>query len=105
MRVHRSFIDADAVDLWEQRTRETFGSLVAKDGLVTAVAGVELAGSDASANKGGAGIVVLTTWAEWGVLLSATGGRLERALTVTESPDPERPVRVDLYEILRVGSE
>ena len=45
-------------------------------------------------------MVVLTAWAEWDLLLAATGGRLNSALLDTELADLEQPASADHFELL-----
>ena len=69
-------------------------------GLLAAEAGVETDGEDVVLREGTARIAVLTAWAEWDLLLAATGGRLERAPLDTEFTDIEQPPNADHFELL-----
>jgi hypothetical protein len=100
LRLYRTSIAADAVETWERRTLEPIGHLSSKQGLLTVVAGVGTDRDGPTARVGEAGVVVLTAWAEWDLLLTATGGRLNSALIDTELDDVERPATADHYEVM-----
>ena len=102
LRVYRTSIAADAIEAWELRAQETLDGLVGRPGLWAAVAGVWAGGREVTLAPGEAGIVVLTAWTEWDLLLAATGGRLERTLIDTEISDLERPARADHFDLLEL---
>jgi hypothetical protein len=64
------------------------------------VAGVGTDQDGPAAQAGEARVVVLTAWAEWELLLTATGGRLNSSLIDTELEDVERPATADHYEVM-----
>jgi hypothetical protein len=64
------------------------------------VAGVSTDQDNPVARAGEAGVVVLTAWTDWDLLLMATGGRLNSALLDTELADIERPANADHYEVI-----
>jgi hypothetical protein len=101
LRLYRTSIAADAVESWKRRAVETTDRLVRKHGLLVALAGVETDEADAVPVEGNARIAVLTAWAEWDLLLAATGGRLDKALLDTELTDLEQPASADHFELLR----
>ena len=101
IRLYRTSIAADAVEPWERRAVETIGRLVTTRGLLAAEAGVETDGEDEVMRDGDVRIAVLTAWAEWDLLLAATGGRLDKALLDTELTDLERPASADHFELMR----
>ena len=100
IRLYRTSIAADAVGSWERRAAKTIGRLVTTSGLLAAEAGVEADGEDVVMRDGDVRIAVLTAWAEWDLLLAATGGRLERALLDTEITDLEQPATIDHFQLL-----
>lgn len=100
LRLYRTSIAADAVEIWERRALEPVGQLASKKGLLTVVAGVSTDQDRPAAQAGEASVVVLTAWAKWDLLLTATGGRLNSALTDTELEDIERPATADHYEVM-----
>jgi hypothetical protein len=100
LRLYRTSIAADAVEAWERRALEPIGRLASKEGLLTFVAGVGTDRDGPTAQAGEASVVVLTAWAKWDLLLTATGGRLNSALTDTELGDIERPATADHYEVV-----
>jgi hypothetical protein len=101
--LYRTTIAADAVETWERRAQEPVGQLAAREGLLTVVAGVDKDQDGSIAHAGGAGVAVLTAWADWNLLLAATGGRLNSALADSELADIERSASADHYEV--VGPE
>jgi len=101
LRLYRTSIAADDAKSWERRAAETIDRLATKNGLLVAQAGVETDGEDVVVHDGDARIAVLTAWAEWDLLLAATGGRLDRPLLDTELADLEQPARADHFELLR----
>lgn len=100
LRVYRTSIAAGAVGLWKRRALEPVGQLASKQGLLTVVAGVEIDDGKAAPPTEEAGVVVLTAWTEWDLLLTATGGRLNSALLDTELADLERPASADHFELV-----
>jgi hypothetical protein len=100
LRLYRTSIAAAAVEIWEQRALEPVGRLASKKGLLTVVAGVSTDQDGPAAQAGEASVVVLTAWAKWDLLLTATGGRLNSALIDTELEDIERPATADHYEVM-----
>ena len=100
LRVYRTSIAAEALEVWERRTLESVGRLANKDGLIAVVAGVEVARVAAVPQAGEVSVVVLTAWTKWDLLLAATGGRLNRAIIDTELADLERPASADHFELL-----
>ena len=101
LRLYRTSTALEAVEFWERRAVETIGRLVATPGLLAAQAGVEIDGEDPVVRDGQVRIAVLTAWAEWDLLLTATGGRLDKALLDTEITDLEQPASADHFELLR----
>jgi hypothetical protein len=88
------------VETWERRALESVGQLASREGLLTVVAGV---GKDQDGSVGQAGeasVAVLTAWADWTLLLAATGGRLNSALADSELADIERSANADHYEVI-----
>lgn len=102
LRLYRTTIAVDTVDTWERRALETVGRLATREGLLTLVAGVSRDQDGSIAQAGEAGVVVLTAWADWDLLLTATGGRLNNALADTELADIERPANADHYEVIEL---
>jgi hypothetical protein len=100
LRLYRTTIAADSVELWETRTLESIGQLVSKDGLLSVVAGVGIDRDVSAEHAAEVGIAVMTTWTEWNRLLVATGGRLNEAILDTELVDLEGPATTDHFEIL-----
>ena len=103
LRLYRTTIAADAVETWERRAQEPVGQLAAREGLLTVVAGVGKDQDGSVAHAREAGVVVLTAWSDWNLLLAATGGRLNSALADSELADIERSASADHYEV--VGPE
>ena len=101
LRLYRTAIAEDAVESWERRAVEAIGRLVATPGLLAAQAGVETDGEVPVARDGHVWIAVLTAWAEWDLLLAATGGRLDKPLLDTELRDLEQPAKADHFELLQ----
>jgi hypothetical protein len=101
LRLYRTSIAADSVELWEKLTLESIGRLVSTEGLLTAIAGVGLDGDEPAAHAGETCVAVLTAWAEWNRLLVATGGRLNEAILDTDLADVEGPATTDHFELLK----
>jgi hypothetical protein len=97
LRVYRTSVATEAVEIWERRTLESVGRLANMEGLLAVIAGVEVSGTEAGSQ---ASIVVLTVWMNWDLLLAATGGRLNRAIIDTELADIEGPATADHFELL-----
>jgi len=100
LRLYRTTIAADAVETWERRALEPVGQLASREGLLTVVAGVGRDQDGSVAQAGEASVVVLTAWADWNLLLAATGGRLNSALADSELTDVERSANADHYEVI-----
>jgi hypothetical protein len=100
LRLYRTSVAAGAVETWERRALESVGRRASKKGLLTVVAGVSTDQGEPAARSGEASVVVLTAWAKWELLLAATGGRLNSALTGTELEDVEHPATADHYEVM-----
>jgi hypothetical protein len=102
LRLYRATIAGDSVETWERRALEAVGQLASREGLLTVVAGVSKDQDGSIAQAGEASVVVLTAWADWDLLLTATGGRLNSALADTELADIERPANADHYEVIEL---
>ena len=100
LRLYRTTIAADAVETWERRAQAPVVQLAAREGLLTVVAGVGKDQDGSVAHAGEAGVAVLTAWADWNLLLAATGGRLNSALADSELADIERLANADHYEVI-----
>ena len=73
-----------------------------REGLLAVVAGVSKDQDGSIARAGEANVVVLTAWADWDLLLAATGGRLNSALADTGLADIERSANPDHYEVIEL---
>jgi len=102
LRLHRTTIAADVVGAWERRALEPVGQLAMREGLLAVVAGVSKDQDGSIARAGEANVVVLTAWADWDLLLAATGGRLNSALADTGLADIERSANPDHYEVIEL---
>jgi hypothetical protein len=100
LRLYRTSIPAEGVEAWERRAFQTVGGLATKRGLLTAEAGVETDGEGAVVRDGNVRIAIITAWAEWDLLLAATGGRLDKAPLDIELTDVKRPATADHFELL-----
>jgi len=100
LRLYRTAVAADAVETWERRALEPVGRLASRDGLLTIVAGVGKDPDGSVARADEAGVVILTAWSDWNLLLTATGGRLNATLADSELADIERPANADHYEVI-----
>jgi hypothetical protein len=103
LRLYRSSVAAEAIEMWERRALEHVGRLDRREDVLTAVAGVETEAGGEGRRAGAADVVVLTVWSEWDRLLAATGGHLDRSLLGTDLADLERPGTADHFEILEPG--
>ena len=96
LRVYRARVATASVEEWERRAAEQLTVLAAKDSLVFARAGVDLAGEHPSDEVP---VVALSAWRDWDAVLEATGGHIDRLVEDTELIDLERPIAVDHYEL------
>jgi hypothetical protein len=101
LRLYRSSVAAEAIEMWERRALELIGRLARSEGALTVVAGVEIEAVGEGRRAEAADVVVLTVWREWDPLLAATGGHLDRSLMGTDLPDLERSATADHFELLR----
>jgi hypothetical protein len=100
LRLYRTSIAADSVELWKRLTLESIGRLASTEGLLTSIAGADTYGGESAARAGETCVAVVTTWTEWNPLLVATRGRLNEAILDTELADLERPATTDHFELL-----
>ncbi len=105
LRLFRTSISRESVDSWERGALESMGRLAGRDGLSVGLAGVEMDGDPTASRDGPAGVVVFTTWAQWDLLLAATGGRLNRTLLDIDPSALEQAGRADHFELLRADLE
>lgn len=100
LRVYRTKVAAEAIKAWEQRARERVGRLTSKEGFLTVFAGVGTNDNGPIASAAEAGVIVVTAWTDWNLLLAAIGGRLNSPLLGTELDDLEREASLDHYEVI-----
>jgi hypothetical protein len=100
LRLYRSSVAAEAIEMWERRALGHVGRLARREDVLTVVAGVEIEAGGEGRRAGAADVVVLTVWREWDRLLAATGGHLDRSLTGADLSDLEPPGTADHFELL-----
>jgi hypothetical protein len=97
LRIYHATVATEMLATWERRATEPIDRLAAKPGLLKAFAGVGVLDADP---PGETSIVAITAWLDWGSVISATGGHIDRLLLETELADLERPSDVEHYQLL-----